>query len=168
MEIRSIAKSVRMSPRKIRLVADAVRYMSIDNAIATLAVSEKRAAIPLAKAFKSAVANAVNNASLEKSSLIIESINITDGTPLKRFHPSSRGRTHPYKRRSSNIRIVLKQKVTPAVILNQPKSEDIAKTKGLKETASVIPAKAGIQSLHQSIKAKILKTKKNEKTKGEK
>ena len=110
MEIRSIAKSVKMSPRKIRLVADAIRHMSIDRALAMLATSDKRAALPLAKAFKSAVANAVNNASLEKSSLVIGSINITDGSPLKRFHPSSRGRTHPYKRRSSNIRIVLKQK----------------------------------------------------------
>ncbi len=112
MEIRSIAKSVRMSPRKIRLVADAIRHMSIDDALDMLAASEKRAALPLAKAFKSAVANATNNAKLEKNSLVIESINITDGSPLKRFHPSSRGRTHPYKRRSSNIRIILKQKAS--------------------------------------------------------
>lgn len=112
MQVRSIAKSVRMSPRKIRLVADAIRHLSIDDALNMLAVSEKRAALPLAKAFKSAVANAINNAKLEKNSLVIESINITDGSSLKRFHPSSRGRTHPYKRRSSNIRIILKQKAS--------------------------------------------------------
>ena len=135
MEIRSIAKSVRMSPRKIRLVADAIRHMSIDDALDMLAASEKRAAIPLAKAFKSAVANAVNNAKLEKSSLVIESINITEGSSIntKRFHPASRGRTHPYKRRKSNIRIVLKQKVTRSVILSGAKS-DLAKSKDLKET----------------------------------
>ena len=130
MEIRSIAKSVKMSPRKIRLIADAIRHLSINDALAMLAASEKRAALPLAKAFKSAVANAVNNAKLKKNSLVIDTINITDGSPLKRFHPSSRGRTHPYKRRSSNIRIVLKQKVTPSVILSKrSESKELGETK---------------------------------------
>src|SRR5438045_3057183 len=104
MEIRSIANSVRVGPRKVRLIADAIRHLSIDEALATLEMSEKRAAIPLAKALKSAVANAVNNAGLERNTLKIGMINVTEGPALKRFRPSTRGRIHPYKRRSSNIR----------------------------------------------------------------
>lgn len=129
MEIRSIAKSVRISPRKIRLVADAIRHMSIYDAQNALLLSEKRAATPLAKALKSAVANAVNNANLEISTLVIDTINITDGSPLKRFRPSTRGRVHRYKRRSSNIRIVLKQKA----VVNQKPLKTEGKLEKVKE-----------------------------------
>jgi large subunit ribosomal protein L22 len=110
MEIIAIAKSVRMAPRKVRLVADSVKHLSLDDAMGALITMEKRAATPVAKLLKSAVANAVNNAKLEKNNLEIASINVTDGQALKRFRPSTRGRIHPYKRRSTNIRIVLKER----------------------------------------------------------
>lgn len=110
MEIRAIAKSVRMSPRKVRLVADMIRPLSIDSALLVLAASQKRAAEPLIKLLKSAVANAVNNSGVDRKSLVIQSLEVTDGQALKRFHPSTRGRVHAYKRRSSNIKIILKVK----------------------------------------------------------
>jgi large subunit ribosomal protein L22 len=110
MEIRSIAKSVRIGPRKVRLVADMIRSRSIEDALLALQSTPKRAALPVEKALKSAIANAVNNAGLDVKSLVIESINVSEGPALKRFMPSTRGRTHPYKRRSSNIRIILKTK----------------------------------------------------------
>jgi large subunit ribosomal protein L22 len=136
MEIRAIAKSVRIGPRKIRLVADMIRHLSIDEALFALQSSGKRASLPIEKALNSAVANAVNNAGLEKNSLMIESINISEGASLKRFIPSSRGRTHPYKRRSSNIRIVLKTKEVQQAVKkavdtkadSKPVSEEKAKT----------------------------------------
>jgi large subunit ribosomal protein L22 len=110
MEVRAVAKSVRIGPRKVRLVADAIRNLSIDEAFYLLDAAEKRAALPIAKTLKSAVANAVNNAKLDKDNLSIASIQIAEGQPLKRFHPSTRGRIHPYKKRSSHITIVLKEK----------------------------------------------------------
>lgn len=110
MEVRAIAKSVRVSPRKVRLVADAVRNLSVDEALQVLDATEKRAALPIAKTIKSAIANATNNAKLEKENLAIGSIQIAEGQPLKRFHPSTRGRIHPYKKRSSHITVVLKEK----------------------------------------------------------
>jgi len=133
MEVRAIARSVRYSTRKISLVADMVRNLSIDDALAVLEAKHKRAALPLANVLKSAVANAVNNAGLDKNNLVIESINVSGGgANLKRFWPSSRGRTHPFKKRSTNIRIVLKEKVTPSsgVILSEdrhrrPESKDL-------------------------------------------
>ncbi len=144
MEIRSIAKSVRIGPRKIRLVADMIRRRSIDDAFIALQSTPKRAALPLEKALKSAIANAVNNEGLDVKSLMIDSINISEGSSLKRFMPSTRGRTHPYKRRSSNIRIILKTKdAKPAVkktagkqpeVKNQPtveKKETVSKKTSL-------------------------------------
>lgn len=110
MEITAVSRSVRISPRKVRLVADAVSKMPIDKAITALAVIKKRGAVALAKTLKSALANAVNNAKLDKQNLIISNIDITEGPSLKRYHPSTRGRIHPYKKRSSHIRVVLKEK----------------------------------------------------------
>lgn len=110
MQITAVAKSVRISPRKVRLVADAVRSMSIDDALSNLKLIDKRGAYTLEKTLRSAVANATNNAQLDKANLAIDRIEITEGQSLKRFHPSTRGRVHPYKKRGSNIRVILKEK----------------------------------------------------------
>ena len=105
---------IRTSTRKVRLVADAIRGLSLGEAQDALSVIQKRGAHDLDKALKTAVANAVNNSRLERNNLVIKNIDVNEGTALKRFHPSTRGRIHPYKKRSTNIRIVLEEK-TPAV-----------------------------------------------------
>ena len=110
MEVRAVAKSIRVSPRKVRLVADAIRELTIPEALHLLETIDKRAALPIAKTLKSAVANAVNNAKLESQNLTISSIQISEAQALKRFHPSTRGRIHPYKKRGSHITVVLKEK----------------------------------------------------------
>ncbi|MFH1832662.1 MAG: 50S ribosomal protein L22 [Candidatus Levyibacteriota bacterium] len=110
MEIKAESKSVKISPRKVSLLADMVRNMSIEQAINALSLANKRAATSLLKTLKSALANAINNAKLQKENLIIKSINVSGGPALKRFKPSTRGRVHPFKKRSSNIRIVLEEK----------------------------------------------------------
>jgi large subunit ribosomal protein L22 len=110
MEVVAKAQTVRMSPRKVRLVADSIRNMTIADALATLHVLNKRPAVTLAKTLKSAVANATNNAKLDQANLIISRIEVTEGPFLKRFHPSTRGRIHPYKRRSSHILVAVKEK----------------------------------------------------------
>lgn len=107
MEISAQTKSIRISPRKVRLVVDSVRNMSVNDALSALRIINKRAAGTIEKTLRSAVANAVNNAKLNALDLTIARIEVTDGQALKRFHPSTRGRVHPYKKRGSNIRIVL-------------------------------------------------------------
>lgn len=156
MEIKASAKSVKYSTRKISLVADMVRHLSINNALAVLEAKHKRAALPLANVLKSAVANAVNNAGLDKNNLIIESINVSGGTSLKRFWPSTRGRTHPYKKRSTNIRIVLKEKVKSV----SKKTEDKIKEEKKPE------AKKGL--LSKLTRGSVKEVKINENKKGEK
>ena len=106
-EVKAITNNTRISPRKVRIVADAIRSKSLQDALDVLSVMRKRGGYVLEKTLRSAVANAKNNADLSEESLRIKSITITDGPFLKRFRPSTRGRVHPYKRRSSNIRIVL-------------------------------------------------------------
>lgn len=136
MQVRAVAKSVRMSPRKIRLVADAIRQLSIAEAFQILEATQNRAAGPIFKTLESAVANAVTNNNLDKQNLVIESIMVNEGQALKRFHPSSRGRVHPYKKRSSHITIVLKEKaVKKAAVAKIDSKKDEKDDK--KETAFV-------------------------------
>lgn len=110
MEITATANQVRISPRKVRLVADSVRDLSLPEALAALRVVRNRGARVLEKTLTSAIANAVNNAKVEKDKLKIVHIIVNEGPALKRYHASTRGRIHPYKRRSSNVTIVLKEK----------------------------------------------------------
>jgi large subunit ribosomal protein L22 len=111
MEVRAIAKNIRISPRKVRLIADAIRNLAITDALNILEATYKQAARPLIKTLQSAIANAVNNAKLDKANLMIGSIQISQAQALKRFRPSTRGRIHPYKKRGSTITIVLTEKV---------------------------------------------------------
>ena len=69
------------------------------------------------KTLKSAVANAVTNAKLDKDNLLIASVLVNESQPFKRFRPSTRGRIHPYKKRGSHLTIVLKQKTVVAPVL---------------------------------------------------
>lgn len=110
MKIIAKSKSVRVSPRKIRLVADAIRAQSVEDALKSLAVINKRGGYVLEKVLSSAIANAVNNANAKKEALFIKSIEVTEGISFKRFHPSTRGRVHPYKKRGSNITIILEER----------------------------------------------------------
>lgn len=103
-------KGVRISTRKVRLIADAIRNISVVEAQHLLSVLQKRPSKVLEKTLKSAVANAVHNGKLKEENLMIKSIDISEGSALKRYHPSTRGRVHPYKKRSSHIRIVLEEK----------------------------------------------------------
>lgn len=109
MEAIAISKSVRISPRKVRLVADTVRNMSALKALRELSLIRKRPSVVIAKTIQSAIANAVHNTKLNKDRLMIKSIEISEGAALKRFHPSTRGRVHPYKKRSSTIRVIVKE-----------------------------------------------------------
>ncbi len=109
MTIQATAKSVRISPRKVRLVADSIRNKSVNEAIILLSLVRKRGASVLLNTLKSAVANAVNNGKLSEDKLIIDKLEVHEGPFLKRFRPSTRGRVHPFKKRSSHITVVLKE-----------------------------------------------------------
>ena len=110
MEIVARAKSIRTSPRKVRLVAQSIRNLPLEKALNVLNMTQKRGASVLSDIFKSAIGNAVNNAKKSQDSLRIKAIEVWDGPAIKRFHHSTRGRAHPYKKRSSHIKIILEAK----------------------------------------------------------
>ncbi len=99
--------SVRVAPRKVRLVADSIRKLSLDDALKTLSLLKQRGSVSLEKTLKSAVSNAEKNNNLKREELKIKTIDVLEAPSYKRFHPSTRGRVHPYKRRGSHIKIVL-------------------------------------------------------------
>ncbi len=135
MNIQAVAKNVRVSPRKVRLVADAIRGLNIIDAVSLLQATDKQARIPVLKTLQSAVANATNNAKLDSANLIISTVLVNQGQALKRFRPSTRGRIHPYKKRGSNITIIVSEKnVTKTVA----KVEEVKK-----ETKAVAVEKGG-------------------------
>lgn len=107
MEIQAESKYVRTSPRKLQLVAESLKGLSLKQALENLSFLRKRAAKPLLKTLKSAIANAVANFKLKEENLKIKSVQILKAPMLKRFRPVSRGVAHPYKRRMSHIKIVL-------------------------------------------------------------
>jgi large subunit ribosomal protein L22 len=139
MQVRAIAKSVKMSPRKIRLVADAIRELSIEEAFLVLSATPNRAAGPVVKTLESAIANAVTNNMLDKQNLIIDKVMVNEGQAMKRFHPSSRGRVHPYKKRSSHITIVLKEKAVKKVAVAKVEDKKAEETEFVKKQTA--PAK---------------------------
>lgn len=109
MDIIAVSRKVTVSPRKVRLVADSIRNLSVEKALNALFVLDKRGRAPLEKTLKSAIANAAENAKIRKENLFIKMIDVLDGPALKRYHPSTRGRTHPYKKRTSHIKITLSE-----------------------------------------------------------
>lgn len=154
MEVRAVTRSIRISPRKMRLVADVVRNLPIEDAYRVLAVQEKRAALTVSKTLKSAVANAVVNANLDSKNLFVSSIMVNEAQALKRFRPSTRGRIHPYKKRGSHLTIVLKEKVVASnAIANKAKSatSDVAnaKTASAQADAAVETAMSGKEEKKQ-------------------
>ena len=103
--------SVRISPRKVRMVVDAVRGKSVSQAMSILAFTRKKAALPVQKLLKSAVANAVENDGVDDvDNLWIDRIAVDEGPTLKRFTPRARGRATPIRKRTSHIRIALRER----------------------------------------------------------
>lgn len=122
MEYVAFTKSSQVSPRKVRLVADLIRRKSIDEALSTLSFLKKRGASPLEKTIRSAIANAISR-NAARSALFIKNVEIMGGPAYKRYHFSTRGRTHPYKKRTSHVRIILSDEVNSSL-----KMKNIAKT----------------------------------------
>lgn len=109
-EARCFARDIRITPRKVRLVADAVRGKDVSVALAILAKTNKVAASPVAKAIKSASANAVNNFGMEKSALYVAEIQVSDGLKIKRFIPRAKGSASPIIKRNANLLVVVKER----------------------------------------------------------
>jgi len=109
--MKASAKNVRISPRKVRMVVDTVRGKSVSQAMNILSFTRKKAAQPVQKLLRSAIANANENDGIsEVDDLLIDSIMVDEGPTLKRFTPRARGRATPIHKRTSHIKIVLRER----------------------------------------------------------
>lgn len=106
-QVKAIAKGVRMSPRKVGVVASLVRGRTVEDALVILSHTPRRAALPVVKVIESARANAEHNHNVKADGLQIIEISVTSGPRLKRFRPASHGRALPFQRRTSHIRVVV-------------------------------------------------------------
>ncbi len=107
---RAVAKYIRISPRKVKVVIDLIRGKQVDQALAILMYTPKAAAPVVEKLLNSAIANAENNLSMDRESLYVAEVYANHGPTLKRYWARSHGRADMILKRSSNITIVLDQK----------------------------------------------------------
>lgn len=140
METKAQQKFILMSPRKIRLVADMVRKLTPLEALKVLPFSNKKAAIPLAKVIKTAVANAKDKGASD-TDLFFKEIQITEGPRLKRGRPVSRGQWHPVKKRMSHIRVVVAVREKSKPEGDKKQNEKALKAKGTKKPEIKEPVK---------------------------
>lgn len=103
----AIAKGVRMSPRKVGVVASLVRGRTVEDALVILANTPRRSALPVIKAIESAKANADHNHGLKPQTLRIVEITVNHGPRVKRYRPAAHGRALPFQKRTSHIRVVV-------------------------------------------------------------
>lgn len=123
--VKSIAKDIAQTPRKISLVASLVRGRSVNDAVVILEHTPKRAALAVKKAIESARANAINNHGLDAKTLNIKTLSVTAGARLKRYKPASRGRALPFLKRQTHILVEVEGalKVKKAVKKSEDKKE---------------------------------------------
>ena len=99
---------VRIAPRKMRLVAHSIKKMDVSRAAAQLFSHERRAAGPLLKLLKSAIANAKSK-NLDETKLIVRDIRVDGGPMLKRWIPRAQGRATPIQKKTSHVTLVLQE-----------------------------------------------------------
>lgn len=113
MDVKAHLRHLRMAPRKVRLVIDTIRGLSVDEAELRLQFIQKEATRPVLKLLKSAIANAEHNFKLDHSKLYVKTITADAGVTLKRFAARAMGRGAPIRKRSTHVTIVLSDEPKP-------------------------------------------------------
>jgi large subunit ribosomal protein L22 len=116
-------KYLKISPRKVRLVADMIRGKKIDEAQAILGFAVKKGADPILKLLNSAVANVKNNAKKNVDDLFISKLTVDEGPTAKRIMPRAKGKADRIMKRSSHITLVLDEKRGPAKAAKKVKNK---------------------------------------------
>jgi large subunit ribosomal protein L22 len=107
MEAKAIARYVRVSPRKARVVVDQIRGKDIARANEILAFSDRAIAETVAKVLNSAVANAENNHHMSTKNLFVKAAYVDEGPTLKRIRPRAKGAAAPIRKRTSHITVIV-------------------------------------------------------------
>lgn len=131
MQVQAQVKYLRMSPKKLRLIADVIRGMKVETAINSLAFVNKLATRPVIKLLNSAISNAVNNFDLKKENLYIKEIKVDMAGMLKRWQFKAHGRATPLRKRNAHILIVLDELVPTKAKSKKVKADKPIKVKSL-------------------------------------
>ncbi len=110
MEVKAVAKTIRIAPRKVRLVLDLVRGKDAQEALAILKFTPNHAAAEVSKVVKSAVANAKNNHQLDENKLYIKACYADEGITMKRWMPRAKGNASQILKRTSHITVVVEER----------------------------------------------------------
>jgi large subunit ribosomal protein L22 len=108
-EAQAVARSLRVSPQKLNLVAQLIRGKKVEKALADLSFSHKRIAKDVKKTLQSAIANAENNHDLDVDQLIVAEAYVGKNLVMKRFHPRARGRMGRIEKPFSQLTIVVRE-----------------------------------------------------------
>lgn len=109
-EAKATVSTVRITPRKVRLVIDLVRGKSVQEAEAILENTNKSASPVVLKLIKSAVANAKNNYEMDENNLFVKTIYANEGIRMKRFMPRAKGSASGLVKRTSHITVVVAER----------------------------------------------------------
>ena len=109
MQAKAVARTVRIAPRKVRLVADLIRGKQLGEAGAILNHTPRSASPVVEKVLKSAAANAEHNYDMDINNLVITEAYVNEGPTLKRFRPRAMGRASAINKRTSHITIVVSE-----------------------------------------------------------
>jgi large subunit ribosomal protein L22 len=134
MSFQASAKSLRVSPRKVRLVIDQVRGLSVVKAESILLFMNKKSAQYVLKLILSAAANAKSTANVEKENLKITTIFADGGFVMKRFRARAFGRAVTIRKRTSHVTVVLDE-VTPKAVEKKADKKPAAKKAAVKKSA---------------------------------
>lgn len=110
MQAKAVARTIRIAPRKVRLVVDLIRGKQVGEAISILRHTQKAASPVVEKVLNSAMANAEHNYEMEVNNLVVTQAFVDEGPTLKRFRPRAMGRASAINKRTSHITIVLSEK----------------------------------------------------------
>lgn len=108
-EAQAVARTIRVSPQKLNLVAALIRGKKVDKALAELEFSRKRIAETVRKTLQSAIANAENNHDLDVDSLIVAEAYVGKSIVMKRFHARGRGRASRIEKPFAHLTIVVRE-----------------------------------------------------------
>ncbi len=107
MEVKAVAKHVRISPQKVRKIIGDIKGKKVESGLSSLKFMPQKASGIVEKILKSAVANADHNNNMDVDSLFIKNIIVDSGPSLKRFRPRARGRGARILKRTSHITVVV-------------------------------------------------------------
>ena len=109
-QAKATASTIRIAPRKVRLVVDLIRGKKIGEALAILQLTPKSASPVVEKVLKSAIANAEHNYEMDVENLVVSEVFVNEGPTLKRFRPRAQGRASAINKRTSHITVVVAEK----------------------------------------------------------